>query len=83
MATNRIHISKEDDNNYLKVVKTLAKTYVSEFNYTENHVTQYENNKVGVLLYKNFSSLEQIPLTMPKIDFQNCSKIIKDKYNIE
>ena len=83
MATNRIHISKEDDNNYLKVVKTLAKIYVSEFNYTDNHVTQYENNKVGVLLYKNFSSLEQIPLTMPKIDFQNCSKIIKDKYNIE
>ena len=83
LATNRIHISKEDDNNYLKVVKTLAKIYVSEFNYTDNHVTQYENNKVGVLLYKNFSSLEQIPLTMPKIDFQNCSKIIKDKYNIE
>ena len=34
-------------------------------------------------MYKDPSSVEQIPLKMPKIDFQNCSKNVKDKYNIE
>ena len=76
-------IINDDDNNYLKVVNTLAKIYVSEFNYTENHVSLYENDKVGVILYKKQSALQEISLDMSKVDFQNCSQKVKDNYNIK
>ena len=83
LAKSSIIIVEGNDDNYLKVVKTLAKIYISEFNYTENHVSLHENNNIGVIMYKNPSALEELPLEMPKVDFHNCSKNVKNNYNIE
>ena len=72
-----------DDNNYLKVVKPLVKRYVSEFKYTQNHISLYENEKVNIILYEGRENLKELSLDMPKVDFQNCSNKINDKYNLE
>ena len=64
-----------EDNDYrLKVVQTSAKIYVSEFNYTEKHVSLYKNDKIGILFYEDPLALNDISLDIPKVDFQNCSK---------
>ena len=73
----------EEEENCLRTVQNLAKLYVSEFKYTENHVSEYENSKFGVLLYKNESALNQLSLEIPKVNFQNCSEKVKQNYGIE
>ena len=73
----------EEEDNFLQVVQNMAKVYTSEFKYTDNHVSEYENSKFGVLLYKNSSAMKELSLDMPKVDFQNCSEKVKSHYNIE
>ena len=73
----------EEEENCLRIVQNLAKLYVSEFKYTENHLSEYENSKFGVLLYKNESALNQLSLEIPKVNFQNCSEKVKQNYGIE
>ena len=80
LETNILNIP--DEENALKVVKTLAKSYVREFSYTQNHVSLYENENMGVILYENKSALKELSLEMPKVDFQNCLEKIKTAYNI-
>ena len=66
----------------LKVVKNLAKVHASEFDYTQNHVSQYQDGGTGVILFKNNLALKELPLDMPKVNFQNCSEKVKKAYNI-
>ena len=76
-------IVEDEDYSSLKVVQTKAKIYVSGFSYTQNHISLYENNEMTIGFYENPEALKEVSLDIPKIDFQNCSKKVKDNYNIE
>ena len=80
---SKIEIDLGSGENSLKVVKNLAKVYTSEFRYTQNHVSFYQDGGTGVILYKNQLALEELPLEMPKVNMKNCSNKVKDDYNIE
>ena len=81
LGVNILNTFESESN--LKVVKTLAKIYTSEFDYTQNHVSVYENDVMGVTLFKNNLALKELPLDMPKVNLQNCSSKVKEAYNIE
>ena len=82
LTKHRINIMPDEDN-YLKVVKPLAKAYVNEYSYTKNHIALYENEKVNIILYEDGQNLEDISLDMPKVDFQNCATKINNNFNLE
>ena len=42
-----------ENNDTMKVVETLAKTYMSEFKYTSKHIAKYNHQNFSVILYKN------------------------------
>ena len=75
---NDIYINYNDT---MKFVETLAKAYSFEFNYTYNHISLYENKNFTIMIYKNDSCIKDLSIKMPTIHFQNCSKILKNKYN--
>ena len=74
-----IHLKEKED---FKLIKTLAKTYLNEFNYTNNHISLYTDNDYSMVFYKNRNCTDKIPLTIPKIDFQECYDKVKKEYNI-
>ena len=75
-----IYLKKEEN---FEVVNTLAKTYISEFNYTNKHISLYTNNEYFIILYKNLTCLNEVPLEMPKIDFKKCYDMVKSEYDIK
>ena len=48
----------------------LVKTYISEFNYTDKHVTLHNNKKYSIIIYKNRDCILELSLEMPKVDFK-------------
>ena len=70
------------DNNSLSIVNTYAKTYVSEFNYTNKHITQYINKNYTVALFKDSSCIKELELELPFPDFKNCYIKVQEAYNI-
>ena len=79
LGENDIYI---ENNDTMKVVETLAKTYMSEFKYTSKHIAKYNHQNFSVILYKNDSCIKAQNLRMPTIDFLNCSEVVKKAYNI-
>ena len=69
-------------NNNLNVTKILIKTYISEFNYTNNHITQYKNENYSIIIYKNSNCIKELSLLMPNINFTSCYTKVKKAYNI-
>ena len=80
LGVNDIHLEENDD---LKVVDTFVLTYISEFNYTNNHATLYNSESYSILLYKNPKILNDLSLKMSKVDFQGCYDKVKNTYGIE
>ena len=79
MGVNEIYLEGQDD---MKVVETIAKTYMSEFKYTSNHISRYYNQNFSIILYKNSSCIKKQNLPMSTIDFKNCSEVVKKFYNV-
>ena len=69
-------------NNELDVVETLVKTYISEFSYTDLHISIYKNENYSVMIYKKSYCITELNLEMPNIDFQQCYNKVKKAYNI-
>ena len=69
-------------NNELDVVETLVKTYISEFSYTDLHISLYKNENYTVMIYKKSNCITELNLEMPNIDFQECYNKVKNAYNI-
>ena len=69
-------------NNELDVVGTLIKTYISEFSYTDLHISIYKNENYTVTIYKKSYCITELELEMPNVDFQQCYNKVKDAYNI-
>ena len=74
-------VLKENDN--FNVINVLVKNYINEFHYTNNFVTNYENNEYNILIYKTSSCINELSLEIGKIDFGNCYENVKKKYGIE
>ena len=51
-----------NENNINDIMDHLEKTYTLEFNYTENHVVLFENDKFSVIFYKNESCIFNLSL---------------------
>ena len=80
LGVNEIYMK---ENNDLKVVDTLVKTYISEFNYTNNHASLYDNDFYNILVYKNPKIIDDLSLKMSKVDFKGCYEKVKATYGIE
>ena len=78
MGQNDLHLI----NNNLDMIDTLIKTYISEFNYTNKHISQYKNENYTIIIYKNSSCIKELSLVMPNVDFKSCYKKVQDAYNI-
>ena len=72
----------DDDDTDLGFVETLAKTYSNEFTYTDNHISQFNNGKYNIIIYKNDKCIKELSLKMPTVDFGDCYNKVKDKYHI-
>ena len=79
LVENDIHLKKNED---FQIVKTLAKTYLNEFNYTNNHISLYSNNNFDIIFYKNRHCIDKVSLSMPRIDFKDCYNKVKAEYRI-
>ena len=69
-------------NNDLEVIGTLVKTYISEFGYTDKHISLYNNQNYTVMVYKTASCINELSLEMPNVDFQSCYQKVQAAYNI-
>ena len=78
LGTNDLYL----ENNDLKVIDVLAKTYFSEFNYTNKHVSQYINENFTIVVYKTASCIKELLLEVPYINFQQCYIKVQRAYNI-
>ena len=70
------------ENNNLEAVTTFVKTYLSEFSYTEKHVTQYTNDNYTIVIYKTASCIKELSLKVPNVDFKDCYTKVQNAYNI-
>ena len=69
-------------NNDLEVIGTLVKTYISEFGYTDKHISLYNNQNYTVMVYKTASCINELSLEMPNVDFLSCYQKVQAAYNI-
>ena len=76
-------LNTDDNESSLKVVKTLARIYASEYDYTDNHVSVHQNDGTGVVLFRNQRALNEVSLDMPKVNMDSCSEKVKEVYGID
>ena len=80
LAVNDLYLDKNDD---LKIVNNLVNTYISEFSYTSNHASLYENENYNILIYRSPKILNNLSLKTSKVDFQDCYDKVKTAYGIQ
>ena len=80
LGKNEIYLSEKDN---LEIIVTLVKSYISEFYYTDNYISLYNNEKYRVMIYKNGDCITELSVEMPNVDFQSCYEKVKTKYNID
>ena len=61
----------------------LVRTYLSEFNYTNNHVSLHTNKNYTIIIYENRECIKELSLDMPKVNFQECYDKVKSYYRLE
>ena len=71
------------ENNNLNIIGTLVKTYLSEFDYTNKHISQYKNENYTIIIYKTADCIKELSLQMPNVDFKSCYKKVQEAYNIQ
>ena len=71
------------ENNNLDYVTTLVKTYLSEFSYTDKHISLYKNENYTIIIYKTSSCIKELSLKMPSVDFKSCYEKVQNAYNIQ
>ena len=63
-------------------IDLIAKSYSNEYIYTNNHISLFKHDYYIITLYKNKECINNLGLGIPQIDFGNCTKKVKNKYNI-
>jgi hypothetical protein len=71
------------ENNDLGIIGTLVKTYLSEFTYTNKHISQHKNDNYTITIYKLASCIIELNIKVPYIDFRECYTKVQQAYNIE
>ena len=61
----------------------LARTYANEYMYTNNHISIYKNSLYMISIYKNKECINDLSLTIHKIDFGTCYDDIKSDNRID
>ena len=61
----------------------MAKSYTSEFTYTNNHISLYKNDNYSIMIYKNQKCIKELDIQMPNINFESCYKKVQEAYNIQ
>ena len=56
--------------------------YAKEFSYTDNHISQYNNELYSYILFKNSDCIDKLLLNYSIIDFGSCYKNIQSYLNI-
>ena len=79
LGTTKTYFNSTDD---LSGIKVYAKSYINEFNYTDNHVSLYSNDDYNILIYKNAECITELNLEMPSVDFKECYTKVQQAYNI-
>ena len=68
---------------FINSIENFVKEYSGEYSYTDQHITQYKNDKYNSIIYKNKDCIKQLSLDYPEINFGNCYYKVKDKNKIE
>mgnify|MGYP006873017455 CR=1 FL=1 len=55
--------------------------YAREFSYTENHISQYNNELYSYILFKNDDCINKLSLSFSIIDFGSCYEKMQSYYN--
>ena len=73
-----------NENFTIDKAESLTIKYAKEFNYTDNHVSQYKdlNDIYRLTIYINAECISDLNLQIPEIDFKNCYQLVKDFYHI-
>ena len=61
------------DNNIVineEITETFVRTYISEFNYTKNHISLCNNKKYDIIIYENRDCVTELSLKMPKVNME-------------
>ena len=66
-----------------EATEILVRTYISEFNYTNKHVSLHTNKNYQIIIYENRDCITELSLEMPKVDFKDCYDKVKTSYGIE
>ena len=79
LVQSDINLKKDED---FQIINILAKTYLNEFNYTNKHISLYTNKDFSIVIYKDRNCIDEVSLSMPRIDFRECYNKVKKEYNI-
>ena len=79
LTQNKIDLN---ENNLENGIEKIVENYAKEFNYTENHVSFFNNSLFKVIIYKNSQCLSELNLKISEIDFGLCYKRIQIKKKI-
>ena len=79
LGKNDIYLSYKDN---LQIIGTLIKSYISEFYYTNDYISLYQNTNYSIMIYKNGECIKELALEMPDVDFQSCYIKVQEKYGI-
>ena len=80
LGKNEIYLSEKDN---LDIIKTLVKTYISEFGYINHYVSLYENKNYTIMIYKDSDCIKELNVEMPDVNFQECYSKVQQEYNIQ
>ena len=64
-------------------IEKIAKDYMKEYYYTNNHISNYISNQFSIIIYKNSECIQKLKLSLPTIDFGECYKKVQDYYTIK
>ena len=76
---NDLYLSYQDN---LEVIETLVKSYISEFYYTDNYISLYQNVNYSIIIYKKGQCITDLNLELPNVDFQSCYTKVQTKYEL-
>ena len=66
-----------------KNIELSAIKYAREYSYTDNHISQFENDYYSFILYKNSECINKLSLNFSTINFRSCYDKIQSNLDIE
>ena len=64
-------------------IETIVENYAKEFNYTEKHVSIYNDDLTEIIIYKNDKCLNELNLQISEINFGLCYNKIQVKFKMK